>query len=363
MNQPIFGIPFSTWITAATAFGIIAIGLPLIRAFIRRRCPISGHADSSWRNLVGHINSRWMRLTTLVIATASALYLLALDPRVFGVAKVVLIVMLAIQCIRFVSVTIDWILLRLAAKSGDNSSRESVIAQISGLRWLLLFVAYILIVLLALQNANVDVTSLIAGLGIGGIAIALALQNILGDLFASLTISLDKPFVIGDFIIVGTEMGTVEHIGLKTTRVRSLSGEQLVFGNADLLSSRIRNYKRMSDRRVVLAFGVVYATSPQQLELVNSIVRRAIEQQANVRFDRCHFCKFGSSSLEFEAVYYINSADYNKYMDTQQSVLLSVARTFADDNIEFAFPTQTLYLSRVRDELAVNGPARNPHQS
>jgi len=141
------------------------------------------------------------------------------------------------------------------------------------------------------------------------------------------------------------------------------TGEQLVFGNADLLSSRIRNYKRMTDRRVILAFGVVYATPPQQLELVNSIVRRAIEQQTNVRFDRCHFCKFGDSSLEFEAVYYINSPDYNIHMDTQQSVLLSMARAFADDNIDFAFPTQTLYLSRVRDGLPVNGPARSAHHS
>jgi len=363
MTQTIFGIPLSTWITAATAFGIVAVGLPLIRAVIRRRCPISGQADSSWRDLVGRLNARWMRLTTLVIATAGALHLLALDPRVFGVAKVVLIVVLAIQCIRFVSVTIDWIILRLAARSSDEGSHESVVAQISGLRWLLLFVAYILIVLLALQNADVDVTSLIAGLGIGGIAIALALQNILGDLFASLTISLDRPFIVGDFIIVGSEMGTVEHIGLKTTRVRSLSGEQLVFGNSDLLSSRIRNYKRMSDRRVVLAFGVVYATPPPQLEMVNSIVRSAIEQQTNVRFDRCHFCKFGDSSLEFEAVYYINSSDYNVHMDTQQSVLLSMARGFADDNIDFAFPTQTLYLSRVRDNLPVNGPSRSEHQS
>jgi len=363
MNQMIFGIPLSTWITAATAFSITAIGLPLVRAIIRRRCPVSGQADSSWRNLVGNLNARWMRLSTLVIATACALHLLALDPRVLGVAKVVLIVMLAIQCIRFVPVTIDWILLRLAAKSRDKGSNDSVIAQISGLRWLLLFVAYILIVLLALQNADVDVTSLIAGLGIGGIAIALALQSILGDLFASLTISLDRPFIVGDFIIVGSEMGTVEYIGLKTTRVRSLSGEQLVFGNADLLSSRIRNYKRMTDRRVILAFGVVYATPPQQLELVNSIVRRAIEQQTNVRFDRCHFCKFGDSSLEFEAVYYINSPDYNIHMDTQQSVLLSMARAFADDNIDFAFPTQTLYLSRVRDSLPINGPARSAHHS
>jgi small-conductance mechanosensitive channel len=160
-----------------------------------------------------------------------------------------------------------------------------------------------------------------------------------------LTIALDKPFVIGDFIVVGAEMGTIEHVGLKTTRVRSLSGEQLVFGNADLLSSRIRNYKRMNERRVLVGFGVTYSTPPETLEAVNGLVREAVEAQANVRFDRCHFHRFGASSLDYEAVYYINSPDYNVHMDVQQAVHLAIARAFRERGIEFAFPTQTLFLA------------------
>lgn len=345
MERPFLGIALSTWIIAATAFCVIAFGVPVVRGIIRRRCPSADPTDRSWRGLVGSLNNRWMRLTTLGIAAACAVLALAPDPRIMEIAKVALIGVLTFQVIRLVPVLVDWLLLRGTRTGEGGTASPTTVGTLTGLRWLILFMAYSLILLLALQNTGVDVTSLIAGLGIGGIAVALALQNILGDLFGSLTIALDKPFVIGDFIVVGSEMGTVEHIGLKTTRVRSLSGEQLVFGNADLLSSRIRNYKRMSERRVVFGFGVVYATPPETLEAINAIVRRAVETQSNVRFDRCHFHRFGASSLDFEAVYYINSPDYNAHMDAQQAVHLSIVRAFRDQNIEFAFPTQTLYLS------------------
>lgn len=346
MDYWFLGVPLSTWIIASGAFCIVVFGVPVLRGIIRRRFPGLDPADRSWRGLVGTLNNRWMRLTTVIVALAGAVMSLDPDPRIAYFAQVAFIVMLTIQGIRFVPVLVDWLLL-LGTKAGEGQAASPAIAgSLTGLRWLILFVAYALILLLAMQNAGVNVTSLIAGLGIGGIAVALALQNILGDLFASLTIALDKPFVIGDFIVVGDEMGTVEYVGLKTTRVRSLSGEQLVFGNADLLSSRIRNYKRMSERRVVFTFGVVYSTSPEMLETINTLVRRAVEAQKEVRFDRCHFFRFGASSLDFEAVYYINSPDYNAHMDTQQAVHLSIARAFRDQCIEFAFPTQTMYLAR-----------------
>lgn len=345
MDRLFLGITVSTWVIAATAFCIIAFGVPVVRGIIRRRCPGSDPGDRSWRGMIGSLNSRWMRVTTLVVAAACAVLMLAPTPRIVTAAKVALIVMLTLQVIRFVPVLVDWLLVRWEKTAGGRSGSSAAAGSLTGLRWLILLVAYALILLLALQNAGVDVTSLIAGLGIGGIAVALAMQNILGDLFASLTIALDKPFVIGDFIVVGSEMGTVENIGLKTTRVRSLSGEQLVFGNADLLSSRIRNYKRMTERRVVFGFGVVYDTPPETIEAISAIVRRAVEAQANVRFDRCHFYRFGASSLDFEAVYFINSPDYNAHMDAQQAVHLAIARAFRERHIEFAFPTQTVYVA------------------
>ena len=202
------------------------------------------------------------------------------------------------------------------------------------------------VVLLILENVGIDVTALVAGLGIGGVAIALAVQNILGDLFASLSIVLDKPFVLGDFVVVGDLAGSVEHIGIKTTRVRSLSGEQLVFSNADMLTSRIRNYGRMEQRRVVFSIGVTYQTPPDKLERIPQLIRRAIEAQTDVRFDRSHFSSFGDSSLNFETVYYVGSPDYTVHMDILQAINLAICRAFADEGIEFAYPTQTLFLQK-----------------
>ena len=206
-----------------------------------------------------------------------------------------------------------------------------------------------LVALVALDTAGIDITALVAGLGVGGIAVALAVQNILGDLFASLSIVLDKPFVIGDFIIVGDMMGTVEHIGMKTTRVRSLSGEQLVFSNTDLLSSRIRNYKRMQERRALFRFGVTYQTSRDLLARIPEVVREVIEGRDETRFDRAHFAGFGDSSLDFEVVYYMLVPDYNAYMDTQQAVNLELVGRFEEIGIDFAYPTRTVFVEHPSD--------------
>jgi len=196
-----------------------------------------------------------------------------------------------------------------------------------------------------LDNLGVDITALVAGLGIGGIAVALAAQNVLGDLFASLSIVLDKPFVVGDFLNVDDFLGSVEHVGLKTTRLRSLSGEQLVFSNNDLLNSRIRNYGRMFERRVVFSLGVTYETPPEKLRGIPTIIREAVEAKDKVRFDRAHFQKYGDFALVFEVVYYVLSSDYTLCMDIQQSVNLRIYERFAEEGIEFAYPTQKLYVT------------------
>lgn len=205
-------------------------------------------------------------------------------------------------------------------------------------------VLWSVVLLMILDNLGVNITALVASLGIGGIAVALAVQNILGDIFASLSIALDRPFAIGDFIVVGDVLGTVEYIGLKTTRIRSLSGEQIVFSNADLLKSRIRNYKRMTERRVVFGFGVVYQTPHDKLERIPAMVREAIEAQPKTRFDRAHFKEYGDSALAFEAVYYVLDREYNVYMDTQQAVNLALFRHFQAEGIDFAYPTRTIHL-------------------
>ena len=203
-----------------------------------------------------------------------------------------------------------------------------------------------IVLLLVLENLGVNITALVAGMGVGGIAIALAVQTILGDLFASLSIVLDKPFVVGDFLIVGDLLGSVEHVGLKTTRLRSLSGEQLVFSNSDLLNSRIRNYGRMYERRLQFEIGVTYQTPRDKIIKIPQIIREAIEKMDKTRFDRSHFKEFGASALTFESVYYVLGPDYNTYMDIQQAINLHIHECFEQEGIEFAYPTQTLFVQK-----------------
>lgn len=204
-----------------------------------------------------------------------------------------------------------------------------------------------ILLILALDNIpGVEVTTLLASLGIGGVAVALAVQNILGDLFASLSIAFDKPFVLGDVIQVGDFVGTVERVGMKTTRVRSLSGEQVVFSNADLLQSRLRNYQKMERRRVVLPFGVTYQTSAEKLREIPSMVQQAVDVLEQATFDRAHLKALGGSSIDFELVYHVEDSDYTLFMDTQQSIILSLIERFADEKIEFAYPTRTLMIEK-----------------
>jgi len=219
------------------------------------------------------------------------------------------------------------------------------------------------VLLVALDNLGIDVTALVAGLGIGGVAVALSVQNILGDLFASLSIILDKPFVIGDFLIVDDYMGSVEYVGLKTTRVRSLSGEQLIFSNSDLLKSRIRNYGRMYERRVVFNIGVTYDTPREKLKRIPEIIREAVKTQDKTRFDRSHFMKYGDYALQFETVYYVASPDYNIYMDRQQAIYFAIHEVFEQEGIEFAYPTRTLYVTQRADTGNRNQDSRGSRNS
>jgi small-conductance mechanosensitive channel len=198
--------------------------------------------------------------------------------------------------------------------------------------------------LLILDHLGFDITALIAGLGIGGVAVALAVQNILGDLFASLSIVLDKPFVVGDFVVVGDLRGTIEHIGLKTTRVRSLDGELIVFSNADLLRSRIRNFKRMRERRILFSVGVTYETPLDKAARIPELLRAAVESTGGTRFDRAHFAAYGDFALRYEVVYYVLDPDYNVYMDAQQAINLEIFRRFADAGIAFAYPSQWVFV-------------------
>jgi small-conductance mechanosensitive channel len=219
------------------------------------------------------------------------------------------------------------------------------VTTITGIALLIRIGVWLLVVLLALANAGVQIAPLLAGLGVGGIAVALAVQTVLKDLLASLSIILDKPFVVGDFLIVNDLMGSVEHIGLKTTRLRSLSGEQLVFSNNDLLESRIRNFGRMRERRATFTIGVTYQTPREKLARIPSLLKAAVEAQPQTRFDRAHFKTYGSFSLDFETVYFVAVPDMTKYLDIQQAINLHIHEQFEKEGIEFAYPTQTIFMA------------------
>lgn len=233
-----------------------------------------------------------------------------------------------------------------AKRERDLDESPDGVAAMDVLSYIARVAIWSIILLACLDNLGINITTMIAGLGVGGIAVALAAQNILGDLFASLSIVLDKPFVVGDFLIIGDFLGSVEKVGLKTTRLRSLSGEQLIFSNNDLLGSRIRNYGRMFERRVLFSIGVTYQTPAEKLRAIPDMLRRAVESQEHVRFDRAHFQKYGDFALVFEVVYYVLSADYNRYMDIQQAINLRIYEDFDENEIEFAYPTQTIFVNK-----------------
>jgi small-conductance mechanosensitive channel len=221
------------------------------------------------------------------------------------------------------------------------------------LSWFLRTVLWTVILLAVLSNMGVNITAFVASLGVGGVAVALAVQNILGDLFASLAIALDKPFEVGDYIATGSGQGNVEYVGLKTTHIRSLTGEQIIIGNAELLKLPLKNYKRMDERRIDFRFRVSYDTPPDQLEAIPGLVRSAIEAEPELRFGRAHLSGLGDSAIEFEVVYNVLSPSYDVYMDAHQRLNLHLLREFAARGIELAYPTRTLIVAQ--DQRGADG--------
>lgn len=227
---------------------------------------------------------------------------------------------------------------------------EALKRSLNGILRVAKLVVWALAVMFLLDNLGFKISAVIAGLGIGGVAVALAAQAILGDLFSYFAIIFDRPFEIGDFIIIGDYLGSIEYIGIKTTRIRSLGGEQLVFSNTDLTNSRVRNYKRMEKRRVVFKLGVTYQTSLEHVKAIPGIIEKIIKNTDDTVFDRSHFFSYGDFSLLFETVYYVIGPDYNKYMDLQQKINFGIKEEFEKRGIEFAYPTQTLYLNKSSEE-------------
>ena len=343
LDQTFFRNTVQSWLIFAGITAVVYIVLRIVLAqVIRRLKDFAGRTRTDLDDLVVSVLEKTRSLFLFLVALYAGSLILEATPRMETIRQTLVVLMILLQGALWATGVLAFLLDKSIRKRLAEDA--SAATSLSAIGFLSKLVIWTIVLLLALDNLGVNITGLIAGLGVGGIAVALALQNILGDLFGSLSIVLDKPFVIGDFIITGEHLGTVEHVGLKTTRIRSLGGEQIVFSNADLLGSRIRNYKRMQERRVVFSVGVTYQTTHAQLSRIPGMLKAIVEAQEAVRFDRAHFKEFADSSLVFEIVYYVLSPDFNAYMDVQQVINLGIVKKFEDEHIEFAYPTQTLFI-------------------
>jgi small-conductance mechanosensitive channel len=345
LNHTIYGNTVQQWLTALIVLLAVLLLLRIIKSvFISRAGAFASRTTVRWDNaIVEMVRAVGAWFLLLVAVYFAALFLTLPIDIVYGLQTLTVIALLMQAAICGSALLTFMIAEQMKHRLESDAAGVTTISVLGFVGKLVLWTVALLLVL---DNLGVDVTALIAGLGIGGIAVALAAQNILGDLFASLSIVLDKPFVLGDFIIVGDFMGSVERIGIKTTRIRSLTGEQLVFSNNDLLQSRIRNYRRMERRRIVFTFGVAYETPHVKLAAIPGMIREIIEADERTRFDRAHFHKYGDYSLIFEVVYHVLTADYGVYMDVQQSINLQIFQKFEQEQITFAYPTQTLYVQK-----------------
>jgi len=344
LHREFFRNSLEAWLTAVlTAAIVLFIGLIARRLLVARLGVVAARTTNQIDDMVVDMISHTQGWVIVAFALFSSAAPLTLPPRlefvVIPAMKLVFLWQAAVWCVSGIEF---WIKHQLTHR-GDSKDRTSI-AMIGAMGVAAKVMIWILILITALRTVfGVEITPLITGLGVSGIAVALAVQNILGDLLAALAIVFDKPFDVGDSIGVDQVTGTVEHIGLKTTRLRSTTGEQIIIGNGDLLKSRLRNFKRMQQRRALFLLDVTYDTSPDVLERVTKMVEEIITAQTPVRFERAHVSGFTESAIRIEAVYFVLDPDYKKFMDVQQAINLEILKRFAAAEVKFAFPSRTVY--------------------
>jgi small-conductance mechanosensitive channel len=322
------------------AVGIIIVAL--VRNSVGRRLRRkSEQAEHSGRWWIAHVSFRRVIVPLLYVATVwIALLGINLGGTATRILRGAIAALGAIVAVRAMLFILDASLQKYTQKTGreeDERRAKPLLSLISFLLWIIAFI-------FLLDNFGFNISTLVAGLGVSGIAVAIAAQGILGDLFNYFVIFFDRPFEIGDFIIFDDKLGSIEKIGIKTTRIRALSGEQLVVSNSNLVNARLHNYKRMERRRVVFRIGVTYQTPLEKLKAIPDMIRGFIEAIENAQFDRSHFQGYGDFALTFETVYYVGSPDYVQYMDIQQEINLKIFEAFEKEGIEFAYPTQTIFI-------------------
>lgn len=348
MSSVYLGNSTRAWLIAALVAAVVYMVLAITRRVLISRLSVLAERtetdiDDAIVDLIRNTRAFFIAAVSIGIAIRG----LAIHARLIGPISALLQLFVLIQIGLWVSGLIAFMVGRALTKRRETADRIGI-AAVRAIGVTVKVITWIILALVALQFVfEKNVTTLVTTLGVGGIALALAVQNILGDLLAAVAIVFDRPFDVGDSIAVDTMVGTVEQIGLKTTRLRSVTGEQLVIGNAELLKSKLRNYKRMYERRAVLHLDVVYDTSPEVIARIPAMMKEIIGAQQSVRFDRSHFSSFQESALRIETVYFVLDPDYTKFMDIQQAVNLDVLRRFNTQKIQFAFPTRTVALTGV----------------
>lgn len=340
-NKVFWGNTVQSWIIA---IGIIVVAMAaariLQRVVLTRIKKLADRTSSTLDDFIIKLVQRSVMPVAYFLAFYGGIRSLRLDAGIIKVLHAGFIVTAVFFIIRGISDLLSYVFLRFTKQS------EAQAKQAKGILLIIKIILWMVGVVFLMDNLGYNITTIVAGLGIGGIAIALAAQAVLGDLFSYLVIFFDKPFETGDFIVIGDKAGSVEYIGIKTTRLRTPGGEQLIVSNTDLTNSRVQNYKRMEKRRVLLSIGVTYETGTEKLKRIPDIVRTILALQKAVLFDRTHFSGFGDFSLNFEIVFYILSADYTQFMDSQHAFCLALYEQFEKEKIEFAYPTQKLFLSK-----------------
>lgn len=342
-----FGNTLWQLIISAFVFVILIGVLMLFQSIVLRRLKklaekTTTEADDVAIGIVASIRPPLYFIISLYISYRFLNFSSAVD----SVVNFTFFVVVSFEVIRSFGKLVDYFIEIHTKKLTSEEEKKHIRGMMKIMKNLILVGLGILAVLLILSNYGVNVTSIVASLGIGGLAIALAVQNILSDIFSSFSIFIDKPFQIGDFIVVGTDMGTVQKIGLKTTRIKTLRGEELIISNKELTSARVQNYKRMERRRVEFNLGVVYGTDTKKLAKIPGLIESIITKVDGLTFSRCHFKSYEDSSLNYETVYFVETASYEQYMDKNQAINLAIYQAFEKEKIEFAYPTQTIFVKK-----------------
>jgi small-conductance mechanosensitive channel len=346
VNAIYFGNTIKAWLISAGIAAVVYLALVLIkRLVVSRLGKLAARTENDFDDAIVEVIRNTRTFFLLAVAFYAGIRGISVHPRLIGPLEKFLELLILLQVGLWASGLVGFLVTKSLEKRDQASDRIGV-AALRAIGVGAKVVAWIIVSLVALQSIfNRSFTTLVTGFGIGGIAIALAVQNILGDLLAAVAIVFDRPFDVGDTIQVDQLSGKVEQIGLKTTRLRSTTGEQLILGNGELLKSRLRNYKRMYERRALLQVDIEYATDPSVVERIPTMLKHIVEAQGGgVRFERSHFSAFTENALRVETVYFVLDPDYNRYMDVQQSINLAVLKKFKAEKIEFAFPTRTVEL-------------------